>query len=145
MTKEMVIIMERCYAENPLRGLLFLKTKMADCNIHEYCSMSKERCGDIRVNVYCPTSHMICKDISIYQEDEIVDRSNCRSVDREAIKELMLQLEMENMEVLIVRDILELTNNEDDLESITNDILGMGICIYELSTGMFRFNSYEEC
>lgn len=145
MTKEMVIIMERCYAVNPLRGLLFLKTKMADCNIHEYCSNSKERCGDIRVNVYCPTTRMICKDISIHQEDEIVDRSNCRSVDREAIKELMLQLEMENMEVLIVRDILELTNNEDDLESITNEILGMGICIYELSTGMFRFNSYEEC
>lgn len=145
MTKEKVIIMERCYAVNPLRGLLFLKTKMADCNIHEYCANSKTHCGDIRVNVYCPMASMICTDITIYQEDEIVDRSNCRSVDREKIKELMLQLEMENVEVLIVRDIWELTNNEDDLESITNEILGMGICIYELSIGLFRFNSYEEC
>ena len=145
MTKEMVIIMERCYAVNPLRGLLFLKTKMADCNIHEYCANSKTQCGDICVNVYCPIESMICTDITILQEDEIVDRSNCRSVDREKIKELMLQLEMGNVEVLIVRDIWELTNNEDDLETITNEILGMGICIYELSTGLFCFNSYEEC
>ncbi|MGC6174036.1 hypothetical protein [Lacrimispora sp. 38-1] len=136
--------MERCYAVNPLRGLLFLKTKMADCNIHEYCANSKKHCGDIRVNVYCPTASTICTDISIHQEDEVVDRSNSRSVDREEIKELMVRLVMENIEVLIVRDILEITNNEDDLESITNEILGMGICIYELSTGLFRYNSYEE-
>ena len=141
----MVIIMERCYVENPLKGLLFLKTKMADCNIHSYCANSKNLCGDINVKVYRPATRMLCSGVAIHQEDEIVDRSNSRCVDREKIKELMLQLETENMEVLIVRDIWELTNNEDDLESLTNEILGMGVCIFELSTGLFRYNVYEEC
>ena len=124
----MVIIMEkRFFEEEPLKGLLFLKTKMADCNIHTFCGNSKLQCGKIHIQ----------------QVDEIIDQSNRRDVDRNEIGDLMQLLETGKYEVLIVRDIWELTNDADDLEVRTNEILAMGIGIFELSSKIFRYNNYE--
>lgn len=110
-----------------VNGLLFLKTKMAVCNMLVYIDVSRSKC-----ELY-----------GIRQLDQLVDRCNQRCVDRYEIKDLMEMLETGIYDVIIVRDVLELTANTNDLEALTNEIMSMSIGIFELSTGLYRYNCYE--
>lgn len=111
-----------------VNGLLFLKTKMADCNMIAYIDMSRSKCE-------------LC---GIRQLDQLVDPNNQGSVDRKEIRDLMESLETGIYDVLIIRDILDLTTNTNDLEALANEILSMGIGIFEFSTSLYDITAMKD-
>lgn len=113
-----------------LNGLLFIKSMMSVENV-ERQAIALRKLAD-KAGVDCNRA--------------LLDDSYSKSIDRDAICDLLEYLDTGRYQVLVVEDVYDLTTNIPDLKAMIDRINGMGVIIFDLATMTARFNNYsDEC
>ena len=113
-----------------LNGLLFIKSMMSVENVERQAVALRKLANKAGVD---------CK-------HALLDDSYSKSIDRDAICDLLEYLDTGRYQVLVVEDVYDLTNNIPDLKAMIDRINGMGVIIFDLATMTARFNNYaKEC
>lgn len=113
-----------------LNGLLFIKSMMSVENVERQAIALRKLANKAGVD---------CK-------HALLDDSYSKSIDRDAICDLLEYLDTGRYQVLVVEDVYDLTNNIPDLKAMIDRINGMDVIIFDLATMTARFNNYaKEC
>lgn len=113
-----------------LNGLLFIKSMMSVENVERQAIALRKLAN--KAGVDC--------------NHALLDDSYSKSIDRDAICDLLEYLDTGRYQVLVVEDVYDLTNNIPDLKAMIDRINGMDVIIFDLSTMTARFNNYaKEC
>ena len=113
-----------------LNGLLFIKSMMSVENVERQAIALRKLAN--KAGVDC--------------NHALLDDSYSKSIDRDAICDLLEYLDTGRYQVLVVEDVYDLTTNVPDLKAIIDRINGMGVIIFDLATMTARFNNYaKEC
>lgn len=113
-----------------LNGLLFIKSMMSVENVEKQAIALRRLANKAGVD---------CK-------HALLDDSYSKSIDRDAICDLLEYLDTGRYQVLVVEDVYDLTTNIPDLKAMIDRINGMGVIIFDLATMTARFNNYaKEC
>ena len=113
-----------------LNGLLFIKSMMIVDNVERQAIALRKLANKAGVD---------CK-------HALLDDSYSKSIDRDAICDLLEYLDTGRYQVLVVEDVYDLTNNIPDLKAMIDRINGMNVIIFDLATMTARFNNYaKEC
>ena len=113
-----------------LNGLLFIKSMMSVENV-ERQAIALRKLAD-KAGVDC--------------NHALLDDSYSKSIDRDAICDLLEYLDTGRYQVLVVEDVYDLTTNIPDLKAMIDRINGMGLIIFDLATMTARYNNYaKEC
>lgn len=113
-----------------LNGLLFIKSMMSVENVERQAIALRKLANKAGVD---------CK-------HALLDDSYSKSIDRDAICDLLEYLDTGRYQVLVVEDVYDLTTNIPDLKAMIDRINGMGVIIFDLATMTARFNNYaKEC
>lgn len=113
-----------------LNGLLFIKSMMSVENVERQAIALRKLANKAGVD---------CK-------HALLDDSYSKSIDRDAICDLLEYLDTGRYQVLVVEDVYDLTNNIPDLKAMIDRINGMNVIIFDLATMTARFNNYsDEC
>lgn len=130
MMKEQVVnTMNEKYAGTKVKpAIFFMNTNKAECNAAAIAEQVKKICKPYGMNVYAL----------------ITSKGPDRDIDSEEINKLITVIMQGQFEIVVVKDMTDLTNNLDDLEEFMNDAAEFGIRFFELSTMRIRYNEYEE-
>ncbi len=113
-----------------LNGLLFIKSMMSVENVERQAIALRKLANKAGVD---------CK-------HALLDDSYSKSIDRDAICDLLEYLDTGRYQVLVVEDVYDLTTNIPDLKAMIDRINGMDVIIFDLATMTARFNNYaKEC
>ena len=113
-----------------LNGLLFIKSMMSVENVERQAIALRKLAN--KAGVDC--------------NHALLDDSYSKSIDRDAICDLLEYLDTGRYQVLVVEDVYDLTTNIPDLKAMIDRINGMGVIIFDLATMTARFNNYaKEC
>lgn len=113
-----------------LNGLLFIKSMMSVENVEKQAIALRRLANKAGVD---------CK-------HALLDDSYSKSIDRDAISDLLEYLDTGRYQVLVVEDVYDLTTNVPDLKAMIDRINGMGVIIFDLATMTAIFNNYaKEC
>ncbi|MGN0319031.1 MAG: recombinase family protein [Lachnospira sp.] len=113
-----------------LNGLLFIKSMMSVENVERQAIALRKLAN--KAGVDC--------------NHALLDDSYSKSIDRDAICDLLEYLDTGRYQVLVVEDVYDLTTNIPDLKAMIDRINGMGVIIFDLATMTARFNNYsDEC
>lgn len=113
-----------------LNGLLFIKSMMSVENVEKQ-AIALRKLAD-KAGVDC--------------NHALLDDSYSKSIDRDAICDLLEYLDSGRYQVLVVEDVYDLTTNIPDLKAMIDRINGMGVIIFDLATMTARYNNYaKEC
>lgn len=113
-----------------LNGLLFIKSMMSVENVERQAIALRKLANKAGVD---------CK-------HALLDDSYSKSIDRDAICDLLEYLDTGRYQVLVVEDVYDLTTNIPDLKAMIDRINGMGVIIFDLATMTARYNNYaKEC
>lgn len=113
-----------------LNGLLFIKSMMSVENVERQAIALRKLANKAGVD---------CK-------HALLDDSYSKSIDRDAICDLLEYLDTGRYQVLVVEDVYDLTTNIPDLKAMIDRINGMNVIIFDLATMTARFNNYaKEC
>lgn len=113
-----------------LNGLLFIKSMMSIENVERQAIALRKLANKAGVD---------CK-------HALLDDSYSKSIDRDAICDLLEYLDTGRYQVLVVEDVYDLTNNIPDLKAMIDRINGMNVIIFDLATMTARYNNYaKEC
>ena len=113
-----------------LNGLLFIKSMMSVENVEKQAIALRKLAN--KAGVDC--------------NHALLDDSYSKSIDRDAICDLLEYLDTGRYQVLVVEDVYDLTNNIPDLKAMIDRINGMNVIIFDLATMTARFNNYaKEC
>lgn len=113
-----------------LNGLLFIKSMMSVENVERQAIALRKLANKAGVD---------CK-------HALLDDSYSKSIDRDAICDLLEYLDTGRYQVLVVEDVYDLTTNIPDLKAMIDRINGMGVIIFDLTTMTTRYNNYaKEC
>ena len=113
-----------------LNGLVFIKSMMSVENVERQAIALRKLANKAGVD---------CK-------HALLDDSYSKSIDRDAICDLLEYLDTGRYQVLVVEDVYDLTTNIPDLKAMIDRINGMGVIIFDLATMTARFNNYaKEC
>ena len=129
MKEQVINTMNEKYAGMEVKSaVFFMNTNKAECNAAAIAEQVKKICKPYGMNV-CAL---------------ITSKGPERDIDREEINKLIAVIMQEQFEIVVVKDMTDLTNNLDDLEEFMKDAAGLGIRFFELSTMCIRYNDYEE-
>lgn len=113
-----------------LNGLLFIKSMMSVENVERQAIALRKLAN--KAGVDC--------------NHALLDDSYSKSIDRDAICDLLEYLDTGRYQVLVVEDVYDLTTNIPDLKAMIDRINGMNVIIFDLATMTARFNNYaKEC
>ena len=113
-----------------LNGLLFIKSMMSVENVERQAIALRKLANKAGVD---------CK-------HALLDDSYSKSIDRDAICDLLEYLDTGRYQVLVVEDVYDLTTNIPDLKAMIDRINAMGVIIVDLATMTARYNNYaKEC
>lgn len=113
-----------------LNGLLFIKSMMSVENVERQAIALRKLANKAGVD---------CK-------HALLDDSYSKSIDRDAICDLLEYLDTGRYQVLVVEDVYDLTTNIPDLKAMIDRINSMGVIIFDLATMTARYNNYaKEC
>ena len=113
-----------------LNGLLFIKSMMSVDNVERQAIALRKLANKAGVD---------CK-------HALLDDSYSKSIDRDAICDLLEYLDTGRYQVLVVEDVYDLTTNIPDLKAMIDRINGLGVIIFDLATMTARYNNYaKEC
>lgn len=113
-----------------LNGLLFIKSMMSVDNVESQAIALRKLANKAGVD---------CK-------HALLDDSYSKSIDRDAICDLLEYLDTGRYQVLVVEDVYDLTTNIPDLKAMIDRINGMNVIIFDLATMTARYNNYaKEC
>lgn len=113
-----------------LNGLLFIKSMMSVENVERQAIALRKLAN--KAGVDC--------------NHALLDDSYSKSIDREAICDLLEHLDTGRYQVPVVMDVYDLITNIPDLKAMIDRINGMGVIIFDLATMTARFNKYsDEC
>ena len=113
-----------------LNGLLFIKSMMSVENVERQAIALRKLANKAGVD---------CK-------HALLDDSYSKSIDRDAICDLLEYLDTGRYQVLVVEDVYDLTTNIPDLKAMIDRINAMNVIIFDLATLTARFNNYaKEC
>ena len=113
-----------------LNGLLFIKSMMSVENVERQAIALRKLAN--KAGVDC--------------NHALLDDSYSKSIDRDAICDLLEYLDTGRYQVLVVEDVYDLITNVPDLKAMIDRINGMGVIIFDLATMTARFNNYsDEC
>ena len=113
-----------------LNGLLFIRSMMSVENVERQAIALRKLANKAGVD---------CK-------HALLDDSYSKSIDRDAICDLLEYLDTGRYQVLVVEDVYDLTTNIPDLKAMIDRINGMDVIIFDLATMTARFNNYaKEC
>lgn len=113
-----------------LNGLLFIKSMMSVENVERQAIALRKLAN--KAGVDC--------------NHALLDDSYSKSIDRDAICDLLEYLDTGRYQVLVVEDVYDLTTNIPDLKAMIDRINGMNVIIFDLATMTVRFNNYaKEC
>ena len=113
-----------------LNGLLFIKSRMSVENVERQAIALRKLAN--KAGVDC--------------NHALLDDSYSKSIDRDAICDLLEYLDTGRYQVLVVEDVYDLTTNIPDLKAMIDRINGMNVIIFDLATMTARFNNYaKEC
>ena len=113
-----------------LNGLLFIKSMMSVENVERQAIALRKLANKAGVD---------CK-------HALLDDSYSKSIDRDAICDLLEYLDTGRYQVLVVEDVYDLTTNIPDLKAMSDRINAMGVIIVDLATMTARYNNYaKEC
>lgn len=113
-----------------LNGLLFIKSMMSVENVERQAIALRKLANKAGVD---------CK-------HALLDDSYSKSIDRDAICDLLEYLDTGRYQVLVVEDVYDLTTNIPDLKAMIDRINGMNVIIFDLTTMTTRYNNYaKEC
>lgn len=113
-----------------LNGLLFIKSMMSVENVERQAIALRKLAN--KAGVDC--------------NHALLDDSYSKSIDRDAICDLLEYLDTGRYQVLVVEDVYDLTTNIPDLKAMIDRINGMDVIIFDLATMTARFNNYaKEC
>lgn len=111
-----------------LNGLLFIKSMMSVENVERQAIALRKLAN--KAGVDC--------------NHALLDDSYSKSIDRDAICDLLEYLDTGRYQVLVVEDVYDLTTNIPDLKAMIDRINGMGVIIFDLATMTARFNNYSD-
>ncbi len=113
-----------------LNGLLFIKSMMSVENVERQAIALRKLAN--KAGVDC--------------NHALLDDSYSKSIDRDAICDLLEHLDTGRYQVPVVVDVYDLITNIPDLKAMIDRINGMGVIIFDLATMTARFNKYsDEC
>ena len=113
-----------------LNGLLFIKSMMSVENVERQAIALSKLAN--KAGVDC--------------NHALLDDSYSKSIDRDAICDLLEYLDTGRYQVLVVEDVYNLTTNIPDLKAMIDCINGMDVIIFDLATMTARYNNYaKEC
>ena len=113
-----------------LNGLLFIKSMMSIENVERQAIALRKLAN--KAGVDC--------------NHALLDDSYSKSIDRDAICDLLEYLDTGRYQVLVVEDVYDLTTNIPDLKAMIDRINAMNVIIFDLATMTARFNNYaKEC
>ena len=113
-----------------LNGLLFIKSMMSVENVERQAIALRKLAN--KAGVDC--------------NHALLDDSYSKSIDRDAICDLLEHLDTGRYQVPVVMDVYDLITNIPDLKAMIDRINGMGVIIFDLATMIARFNKYsDEC
>ncbi len=101
------------------KGIAFIKSRRARVNVAQIAENMQEQAmpnGVMIERLYC-------------------DRTVTRDYDREALNDFFDILTEENIEVVVIRSLNEITDDIYDLEEFVKTITDMGIWLYSLEVG----------
>ncbi|MDD5831496.1 MAG: recombinase family protein [Lachnospira sp.] len=113
-----------------LNGLLFIQSMMSVENVERQAIALRKLAN--KAGVDC--------------NHALLDDSYSKSIDRDAICDLLEYLDTGRYQVLVVEDVYDLTTNIPDLKAMIDRINSMGVIIFDLATMTARYNNYaKEC
>ena len=113
-----------------LNGLLFIKSMMSVENVERQAIALRKLAN--KAGVDC--------------NHALLDDSYSKSIDRDAICDLLEYLDTGRYQVLVVEDVYDLTTNITDLKAMIDRINAMNVIIFDLATMKARLNNYaKEC
>ncbi len=113
-----------------LNGLLFIKSMMSVENVERQAIALRKLAN--KAGVDC--------------NHALLDDSYSKSIDRDAICDLLEHLDTGRYQVPVVMDVYDLITNIPDLKAMIDRINGMGVIVFDLATMTARFNKYsDEC
>lgn len=109
-------------------SILFMNSRKSESNLHDFCAKNQRKCM-----LY-----------GLMQTEAYIDRSITRDIDRDIITKLLEVLNTKKYEVLIIRNVHELTYDETDLENILEILDSMNINVFELDTMKYHFSMIDK-
>lgn len=92
--------------ENKYLGLAFIRTRMADC----------------KVNCIMETMEEVANELQVELLDVIVDRSGSKHVDRKEMDALYEWLDVVPVNLLLLENLSDITDDEEDLKRFKEDM-----------------------
>lgn len=120
------------YAGKPIvKGVLFLSSMKCQENVEQIAMLIK---------VQCAKENILVEDVAV-EHNPIGDMD----IDRPSVKAIVNTVAGGAYDVLILRNLYDVTEDEADWEQFLNTMADLGVQVYAAETGMFVFNNYEEC
>lgn len=118
------------YDEKEIKGraVIFLKSRKADFKIHSMAAQLNELAEDMNLEV----------------EDIIVDSSGSTDVDRAEITELYKCIESSEVMIVLVKSILDITDDIDDLAKFINMVVHEPVVIHDAGNGVSFLPVFSE-
>lgn len=120
------------YAGKPIvKGVLFMSSMKCQENVEQMA---------MQIKVQCAKHNILVEDVAV-EHNPIGDMD----IDRPSVKSLVNTVANGDYEVLVLRNLYDVTEDEADWEQFLNIMADMEIQVYVTETGEFVCNNYEEC
>lgn len=108
------------------------------CFQRKYCGVGfvKSRKADNRVLDMCDEMIAFSKKKSVKLLEIVIDNSSGTDIDREQIDRIAVWMEKKCVDVIVVRSIWNISNNEDDLRNFLKMAQELKVSIYSMEHGM---------
>lgn len=120
------------YAGKPIvKGILFMSSMKSQENVEQMA---------MQIKVQCAKENILVEDVAV-EHNPIGDMD----IDRPSVKAIVNTVAGGAYDVLVIRNLYDVTEDEADWEEFLNTMAELGIQVYAAEMGVFVFNNYEEC
>ncbi len=99
--------------KNEGKAVIFIKTRKSEDKIHAMAAEMSKMADDIGLDVV----------------EVIVDEGNCTDIDRYMITTLCQSIDDEDVDMVLVKSILDIAGDPDDTAKFIENLLARGICV----------------
>lgn len=120
------------YAGMPVvKGVLFMSSMKCQENVEQMA---------MEIKVQCAKKNILVEDVAVEHNP-----AGDMDMDRPGVKAVVNAVVNGGYEVLVLRNLYDVTEDVDDWESFLNNLADMGIQVFLADMGEFVCNNYDEC